>query len=903
MADVGDWQELSARLDELLALDATEQLHFLAVLEQSNPALSQRLRQLLASRPAMESAGFLSDTSALEASQAQTESALIGAAIGPWTVEAEIGRGGMGSVWRARRSDGRFEGLAAIKFLHFAALGSEGEQRFRREGYLLGQLNHPHIARLLDAGVHAPSHQPYLVMEYVDGIPIDEWCDAHRLPIRERIGLFLRVLDAVAHAHRHLIIHRDIKPANILVTSTGSVKLLDFGIAKLAHQTDPAEQTRSSVAAMTPLYAAPEQILGEAVTTRTDIYALGLVLFRLLTGQHAFQADSREQRWRNATTLEPPLMSRVVGSSSTDVAALRGDLDTIVAKALRQDPELRFGSAESLGDDLIRHLRHAPIAARPATITYRMQKFVRRNRGLVAVTSSAVLILAAAALFATLQMFDAQRQRDVAQHEARRAEASSDFLQLVLSENRTVEQPLTVDDLLNRSVRMLNQQYADDPGFRSRMLLTLATERASRREYDKAEQLMHAARLAARDASDIELEAYVECAQSFLQSGNRRRTDALAALQSAQMKLGRLSELRWETEVQCLRAEANIEGMSTDESGAASARTLALLTQARERMESSSVTHRRDYTAVLSHLAVVHRGRGDIARAFELVQLGGKIHEQNGRGQTRSRMIALNNEAVLLAQMGEFQSAFERLQALEARVARLEPSSRNMVNFSTNYIVAAARMGGAVRTAAWQRLPEVIEALRARGDTLQEIDALTAQLAALLDSEASPTAIDTTVARVNTLLDAPGRDIPPEYHTALLGSWVRLDLQRGDASAARARIDHWVHELTRQDDQRLLAEVMLEASALSLQLAEFKRAIEESTHAVSLLERLARGTDKSGRVGDALVILAKAHIGAKQESLATRPLERAVRCLVNGYGQNHERTTAARRLLLSISNS
>jgi serine/threonine-protein kinase len=897
MIRASDWNDLSERLDELLGLDAPGQQAFLLALEQSRPAIAQRLRELLASRSAMEDARFLEDAREIHAALPYAESALIGAQIGPWTIESEVGRGGMGSVWRARRSDGHFDGLAAIKFLHFAELGSEGEQRFRREGHWLGQLDHPNISRLIDAGVHGASHQPYLVMEYVDGKPIDEWCDDGKLGTRDRIGLFLRVLDAVAHAHRHLIIHRDLKPTNIFVSESGTVKLLDFGIAKLANQENPARQTRSSVAAMTPQFAAPEQLRGEAITTRTDIYALGLVLYRLLTGRHAFEATP-DKSWQDLRGREPPLMSETARRDRPiEPSELRGDLDTIVAKALRPDPELRYGSVEALGDDLVRFLRKEPIAARPTTFVYRTQKFLQRHGGAVLVAAIAVLSLIAAVVISTQQMLEARRQRDVATLETRRAEASSDFMQLILSESRDAQNPLTIDELLTRSVNMLEQQYGDDPMFRARMLLMLAQERASRHEYKQAFDLMEAAGVAARAGSDIEFEAQVDCAYSFQQSGRSELNAAQMRLASAQRKLRQILTTRWETDVQCLRAEANIVGGRPDGGRAASDRTLALLNQARETMEVAGATHRRDYTALLSHLAVVHRGRGEIARAFEFVQLGGRIHEQNGRGQTRSRLIALNNEAALFAQMGEFSAAHLALSNLFARLARMDTSSQNMGSFKANYVVAAVRMGGADRESALQLLPGIVAEAAERSDIRVEINARTAQLAALIEDGSPLPEIDAKIASINSVLDAPGREVLPEFRTALLPWLVRRDLLAGDAVAARGRVDPWIRTLRERKDNRLLAEVMLVSAELAFDTRDFARALAESEQARDLAQRLARAPDTSGRVGDALMIGARALDELGKRESARLLAQRALRCLTNGYGTEHSRTRSAQRFL------
>ena len=279
------WQALSPYLDQVLELNDVERMAWLASIRQQNPALAADLEALLREYRVLQEERFLE----LSPTPLAVNATLAGQTIGAYTLMAAIGQGGMGSVWLAERSDGRFERQAAVKFLNIALAGRGGEERFKREGTILARLAHPHIAQLTDAGV-CSTGQPYLVLEHVSGDHIDRFCDSHVLDVKSRLGLFLDVLAAVAHAHANLIVHRDIKPSNVLVSTDGQVKLLDFGIAKLleneAHPDAATMLTRDTGGAMTLLYAAPEQVTGGTVTTATDIYALGVLLFVLLTGQH-----------------------------------------------------------------------------------------------------------------------------------------------------------------------------------------------------------------------------------------------------------------------------------------------------------------------------------------------------------------------------------------------------------------------------------------------------------------------------------------------------------------------------------------------------------------------------------------------------------------------------------------
>ena len=277
-----EWRVLSPLLDQALALEGEERQTWIKAQE---PEIAYRLEILLLEHSVLASDGFL-ETGVVDLPS--TAATLAGQTIGAFEVVSQIGQGGMGSVWLARRNDGRFERQVALKFLNIALLGKEGEDRFKREGKILALLAHRHIAELIDAGV-TTAGQPYLVLEYVDGDQIDRYCDQRQLDLPTRIRLFLQVLDAVAAAHANLIVHRDLKPSNVLVRKDGEVKLLDFGIAKLIEaENDPERQTAFTIGgtALTPEYAAPEQLKGEAITVSTDVYALGVLLYLLLTGRH-----------------------------------------------------------------------------------------------------------------------------------------------------------------------------------------------------------------------------------------------------------------------------------------------------------------------------------------------------------------------------------------------------------------------------------------------------------------------------------------------------------------------------------------------------------------------------------------------------------------------------------------
>jgi serine/threonine-protein kinase len=407
-----------------------------------------------------------------------------------------------------RRADGAYEQQAALKLLSATADQGAARARFLQERQILARLEHPAIARLLDGGV-APDGRPWLALERVDGLTLTAWADARRLAIGERVRLFLAVLGAVAFAHRNLVVHRDLKPSNILVTPAGEVKLLDFGIAKLLDRTDEGERTLFG-GPLTPQYAAPEQVTGGAITTATDVYALGLVLYELLSGGRPYRVagDSALAMERAILATDPRPPSAAVAGNEAVAAArassperlahrLTGDLDAIVGKALEKQPAARYPSAEALARDLESHLAGRPIAARPATRAGRALKFARRHRVGVAAT----MALATALLAGLFALGYALLQSRARLAEARRAEAIQGFLLELFSEidpERARGREVPLREVVDRGAARLASELRDQPRARAELLLTLGTVYRRLAHYREAERLLDEALALAR---------------------------------------------------------------------------------------------------------------------------------------------------------------------------------------------------------------------------------------------------------------------------------------------------------------------------------------------------------------------------------------------------------------------
>jgi serine/threonine protein kinase len=408
------WQVASPYLDQALGMPEEERESWLVSLREQNPGLAGVLQILIAEHRALAEEHFLEENP----DWAPGPAVAPGEPIGAYTLVSPIGQGGMGSVWAAERSDARFERRAAVKFLNSALADSGGRERFKREGRILGRLSHPNIAELLDAGV-SPNGQPYLLLEYVEGEPIDSYCDRRNLDVEARVRLFLDLLGAIAYAHANFVVHRDIKPSNVLVRADGQLKLLDFGIAKLLDNESASPTTlltREGAGPLTPEYAAPEQVTGGAVTTATDIYALGVLLYVLLTGQHPAGGGRRSpaELIKAIVETEAPRPSEVVKGPDKVRRSLQGDLDSIVAKALKKDPRDRYFSVTALAEDIGRYLRQQPISTRRDSLAYRTARYVRRHRTAVSLAMLACALSLAGVVGTMTQARPARGQVDFA---------------------------------------------------------------------------------------------------------------------------------------------------------------------------------------------------------------------------------------------------------------------------------------------------------------------------------------------------------------------------------------------------------------------------------------------------------------------------------------------------------
>jgi serine/threonine protein kinase/tetratricopeptide (TPR) repeat protein len=515
------WRVLSPFLDQALDIAVDERVAWLAAIAARDSALAADLQTILARQSEVRDRRFL-ECAVLE-SQPPAAGSLAGQVIGAYRLISHLGQGGTGSVWLAERCDGRFEGRAAVKLLNISLIGRAGEERFRREGNILARLRHPRIAHLIDAGV-SPAGQPYLVLEHVDGQGIDEYCEDRVLPLEARLRLFLDVLDAVAHAHANLIVHRDLKPANVLVSTDGDVKLLDFGIAKLLERdaswgsgTTGGALTRDGGAALTPEFAAPEQLSGGVITIATDVYALGVLLYLLLTGRHPVRNSHGSPAALIKSILEEDAPRPSTVAPGKWNRAVRGDLDTIVAKAMKKIPGERYSSVTAMADDLRRMLRHEPISARPDTVGYRTARFVRRHSAGVASVTAGVALLSGLIAVHTIGL---AAERDRAQREAAKAVKVSEMLMGLLTSAdpyapRDMSGEPTVRALLDAGARHVQADLTSDPDVQTQLLAAMGRTYRRLGLYEKAQQLLEQALVSGQRAFGPEHVRVAETLQSL----------------------------------------------------------------------------------------------------------------------------------------------------------------------------------------------------------------------------------------------------------------------------------------------------------------------------------------------------------------------------------------------------
>lgn len=494
-----NWDKIETIIDEALKLPASRRETYIEQECGDNPVLKSEvtlmLESIFQSEGWLENPGdykeiFVEDISN-DLDQLTSQRELIGVEVGSYSVKEKLGEGGMGAVYLAERSDGAFEHRVALKVIRRGSATQSNIQRFEQERNILASLSHPGIARLFDGGITEDGF-PYLIMEYIDGRPIDEYCKEERLSLNERIDLFKNVLKAVRHAHENLIVHRDLKPANILVTKKRQVKILDFGISKILEPNPSAPLTQNRARLLTPRYAAPEQVRQQPVTTSTDLYALGVIFYRLLAEVHPFDFSNISQYETEQKILneEPEAPSSKVQSSSPVLAhKLRGDLDAIALKAIRKETNQRYRVANEFLDDLQRYQQNLPVSACRDSAKYRSRKFLKRHKSAIGIAAGIVIMIISFATFYTWQI---TQERNQARIEAEKAKEISSFLTEIFQTRNPMYEPggtpsaVTLLEGGENRIQELEQQ----PAVQAQLLNVIGRAYQSLGQFQKAESLL-----------------------------------------------------------------------------------------------------------------------------------------------------------------------------------------------------------------------------------------------------------------------------------------------------------------------------------------------------------------------------------------------------------------------------
>jgi eukaryotic-like serine/threonine-protein kinase len=636
--------QVEARFDEAAELSAAERVRwFERRAADTAPEVLDRVRRLL---EAHDRGSPILDEGLSRLHLPPPERPAPPRPVGPYRLLGEIGRGGMSVVYRAERADGQFRSRVAIKFLRGDIDAEELHARLAAERQILAGLDHPNIARLLDGGL-TDEGRPYLVMEYVEGRPVTTYALEAGLSVEARLALFLEIAGAVRHAHARLVIHRDLKPSNILVTREGRVRLLDFGIAKVLDQgamgfaRGEAPQTRTGMRLFTPEYASPEQVRGEAGATSNDVWALGVLLHELLTGTRPFDLDGCTPREAERRILEddPPRPSQVVGAPA-DRRRLQGDLDRIVAMALRKDPARRYPSVERLAEDVELHLAGLPVRAQPDRVSYRVGKFLRRHR-VESAAAALVFLTAMGGLAGALwQAAEARAERDRAELAATRSEAAAAYLLDLFQAADPWQLPadrLSARELLARGVDRL-EELPGDPLLRSRLLLGIGQTYLQLGDFRAARPLLEEA-LALRSAA--------------LGDHDLLTGEARLAMADLHRRSGELPE----AEAVALRVLDDRRASSTGAVPAA------------DRMD-----HARGEAAALSLLGFIRTGLGRTDEAREAFEAELTLYRRVGLGDAPEVGHALINVAAVHRRQARYPEAEGFLrEALEHRTTHLGP--------------------------------------------------------------------------------------------------------------------------------------------------------------------------------------------------------------------------------------
>ena len=710
------WAQIGSLFLEALELDVEERALFLDKVCADDPTIRGEIEALLlASEEEMALAledRLLQGEAQFVAEPGAYENQVVGA----YRLEELIGSGGMGEVYRASRNDGQFDHKVALKLIHPGYRSKQILARFRLERQVLARLSHPNITQLLDGGIDEEGRS-YFVMQYVQGVPITEYCDSHRLSINERLTLFRIVCEAVQHAHRNLVVHRDIKPSNILVTEDGVVKLLDFGIAKILNPDweKTLAVTHTGMKFMTPEYAAPEQVRGEAITTATDVYGLGILLYEMLTGSRPYQISSRAPSDIERTICEtlPTRPSEVFDTSRINADAvhdleaagrarqagihrlknlLRGDLDNIVLMALRKEPSRRYPTAVQLAEDIDRYQKKLPVQAQRDSMSYRLEKFVQRHRLPVAFSIAVVAVLLAFSIVTALQSRLLKKERDLARTEKERSERVIGVLVSLFETANPAIVPggdtLRVGEFVDQGAEKSLAEVEDDPAVATQLKHTLGQMYAAQGQYQTGHKFLEEAyemQEALYGREDSTTTAYLhEVATMTWRLGDQESARTMFA-----DLLDRNQRIFGNEHPRVARSMQNVALTMEDQE-----EKLALLETSLAMRRKLLPPGHADIADGLNQLAIFHFHEGAYERALHLLEESLDIVEANHSTTHPNTLAVMSNISMCHSRLGNADDAIGIQQEVIGRLQTIKSdSSVQMSNAWNNLGVLLTNKG------------------------------------------------------------------------------------------------------------------------------------------------------------------------------------------------------------------
>jgi eukaryotic-like serine/threonine-protein kinase len=892
--DPAQWPDLSRLLDEALDVPSGGLERWLDTLPPTDAVHRNQLRELLRRRAAAETGDFLITLPKVGESAASARPGAHGIApgsvVGPYILEEEIGRGGMGAVWRARRSDGAIKRPLALKLPHAGPHAEQFVERFHRERQILGELSHPNIARLDDAGI-TESGQPFLALEFVAGLPFVEYCDRQRLGVRPRLELFVQVLRAVQYAHANLVIHRDLKPSNIMVTAAGQAMLLDFGIAKLIPDETQGREGLTELAgiALTPEYASPEQIGGKPVSTATDIYSLGVLLFELLTGERPYRLarNSRGALEDAILSAEPSRPSSVASAAAASlrstthnglVRALRGDLDTIILKALHKAAVDRYLTVEAMARDIEHHLRGEPIAAHADGTWYRFAKFISRHRLPVAAGTVAALVLMATAAVALYEARTAAAERDRALAHSRRSEAVTEFVKMLVTESGGADAPVTVSDMMERSAALLASEYSETPENRAAILAVLGDYYHTVGKDKLAEPLFHSALQSLHSSADPDLRMELTCGQGLALAGVGNVAGGIGLLQAALAD----PAIRDEPAAACLEFLAYIYQDGSDAANALKYSRLAL-----ERLHRVSNPLPTREALFLGTVGFAYQLSGENDAAEQYFSRSLEQFNRAGRQRSPEAVSVRNNWAVMSLQAGEPRKALELYDQTLQIVEQKNPGAPPPQYLLANRARALEALG------RYQQARDAYEACLPKnpGGAVSDLFCMLG-IAGVEHARANLGAADEYLAKTTAAINPK---LPPGFpaRTTLHLIRAKVAIQRQQFQAAHEEL---IPVFANAKQPSLLLAGSLVRGELSLAENRLPAALADARTAVSLAKQLEGGVQHSSRVGQASLFLAHVFARMGDNAQAKQAAETAFEHLAATVDDSHPALLEARAL-------